>query len=93
MGRQISPNPKTRKPHPHKSGENCLTAVKWIPIEEKVGWSQGRYTVVNILKPSLRVERTPLHMPIDPAKKDREDFLRIILTFKLQVDIAGFDHG
>lgn len=88
MGRQVTYN------HSHSERHKApKSTIRWVKLDEKIGWAHGRYTVVNILKPSLRVERTPHHLARDPSKKRREAFYRIILSFRLQVDIAGFDAG
>ncbi|KAK4214699.1 hypothetical protein QBC37DRAFT_386979 [Rhypophila decipiens] len=90
MGREVH---EGRAPPPDPVDKDVLADIRWTDMEEKVGWYHGRYTVVNILKPSLRIERTPRHKNRDPSIKKREAFYRVILCFKLQVDIAGFDDG
>ncbi|KAM7183959.1 hypothetical protein V8F33_013275 [Rhypophila sp. PSN 637] len=90
MGKKVHDG---RAPTPDPVDKDVLADIRWTYMDEKVGWSHGRYTVVNILKPFLRIERTPRHKNRDPSIKKREAFYRVRLCFKLQVDIAGFDEG
>ena len=71
--------------------------VRHIHLHENIAGGRGQYTTISVLEPGIRVERSKRLPSEDPSKrwqpKYDEEHYRIILTFKLQAEIIGFDHG
>jgi hypothetical protein len=63
-----------------------------VHLQERVDGARGNYTTVSVLDPFMRIERTKALWSEDPSK-DPEAKYRIVLTFRLQVEIIDFDRG
>src|SRR5947208_3263253 len=61
-----------------------------VHLNDRIAGGQDNHTIVSVLRPRMRVERTKDLEPDDPSKKPEAHY-RIILTFRLQVEIRGFD--
>jgi len=72
------------------------TNLYTVSLRDGIAGGRGHYTDLSILDPSIRIERSAKKSPRDPVeKKDKskhEEHYRVILSFKLQVRITGFDH-
>jgi hypothetical protein len=69
------------------SNPRVISRIHPINLADSVGEGQGDYTSVNIIDPTMRIERSGKLDPTD----DSESLFRIIVTFVLQASILNFD--